>query len=283
VHAVTATGLTKGFGGTVALAGVDLAVRTGTVHGLLGPNGAGKSTLLRLLLGLVAPDAGTLAVTGTASGFVETPGSYAYLTGRENLQLLAALDDGAGDVGAALDRVGLSSRADTKVGGWSLGARQRLGIAAGLLSRPDVLVLDEPANGLDPIGARALRSLIRELATEGLTVLLCSHDLAEVEALCDDVTVLVGGRVVWTGSTVELSARPGRSVLRTSDDERALTAGTLPSARREDGALVVEATEAELDAHLLALAAAGIAVRSLGPEVTSLEEAFVRLASGTPP
>jgi ABC-2 type transport system ATP-binding protein len=279
VHAVTGSGLGKSYAGTVALAGVDLAVRAGTVHGLLGPNGAGKSTLLRLLLGLIRPDAGVLTVTGTASGFVEAPGAYPYLTGRQNLRLLAALDDQPGEVAAALKRVGLTDRADTKVGGWSLGARQRLGIAAGLLSRPDLLVLDEPANGLDPIGARALRTLIRELAAEGLTVLLCSHDLAEVEALCDDVTVLVAGRVVWTGSTAELSARPGRSVLHTSDDDRALHLGPLPAVRREDGGLVVEATVAELDAHVLALAAAGIAVRSLRPEVTPLEEAFVTLAT----
>jgi ABC-2 type transport system ATP-binding protein len=124
------------------------------VLGLLGPNGAGKTTLLRALLGLVRLDSGSLHVTGAVGGFVEAPGAYPYLTGRENLELLAGLDDHPGDVGDVLRRVDLDHRADTRVGGWSLGMRQRLGIAAGLLRRPDVLVLDEPANGLDPVGAR---------------------------------------------------------------------------------------------------------------------------------
>ena len=255
MEAVTARGLRKQYGEHVALDGVDLTVRRGTVHGLLGPNGAGKTTLLRVLLGLVRPDAGTAEVTGTVGGFVETPGAYPYLTGRQNLEHLAALDDAPGDVEEVLRRVGLAVRADTRVRGWSLGMRQRLGIAAGLIRRPDVLVLDEPANGLDPVGALELRGLVRELAHDGLTVLLCSHDLHEVDALADDVTVLVRGRVVWGGTTPELRARPGASLLSTSDDALAQQlAGALDVQPHSSGSLLVLATTEELDAFVLELA-----------------------------
>ena len=150
--AVVAHGLTKQYGEQRALDGVALTVTAGTVHGLLGPNGAGKSTLLRVLLGLVTADAGTVEVVGTVGGFVESPGAWPYLTGRQNLEQLAGLDDDPADIGEVLRQVGLEERADTKVKGWSLGMRQRLGIAGALLRHPDVLVLDEPGNGLDPWG-----------------------------------------------------------------------------------------------------------------------------------
>jgi len=280
VEAVTARGLRKQYGEHVALDGVDLTVRRGRVHGLLGPNGAGKTTLLRVLLGLVRPDAGSVEVSGTVGGFVETPGAYPYLTGRQNLEHLAALDDEPGDVAEVLQRVGLVDRADTRVRGWSLGMRQRLGIAAGLIRRPDLLVLDEPANGLDPVGALAPRSLVRELARDGLTVLLCSHDLHEVDALADDVTVLVGGRVVWDGTTPELRARPGASLLSTSDDAEAVRlAGRLDVQPHPSGTLLVRATTAELDGFVLELARHGVAVRELVREGLPLEQAFLELAT----
>lgn len=278
---VTGRALCKTYDETVALSGVDLAVRPGTVHGLLGPNGAGKTTLLRALLGLIRLDSGTLEVIGTVGGFVEVPGAYAYLTGRQNLEFLAGLDDLPGDVDEVLRRVDLFARADTKVGGWSLGMRQRLGIAAGLLRRPDLLVLDEPANGLDPRGALALRELVGELAAEGLTVLLCSHDLVEVDALCEDVTVLVAGSVVWSGAVALLRARPGRFLLTTSDDEAAsqvaatrVTVGVSPA-----GGLVVTGRTEQLDMFVLDLAAAGIAVRGLLRESLPLEQAFLELTA----
>src|SRR3954447_11303236 len=263
--AIVGSGLVKTYGDVVALDAVDLTVEPGTVHGLLGPNGAGKSTLLRALLGLVRLDAGSLEVEGTVGGFVEAPGAYPYLTGRQNLELFAGLDDEPGDVTEALRRVDLLERADSKVRGWSLGMRQRLGIAAGLLRRPGVLVLDEPANGLDPLGARALRDLVRGLAAEGLTVLLCSHDLTEVDAVCDDVTVMVRGRVVWAGAITDLRSRPGRTLLRTSDDDRALLMApdTVTVEPHPDGGLVVGANTAGLDAYVLQLASQGIAVRSM--------------------
>jgi len=270
----------KAYDGVAALAGVDLTVQSGTVHGLLGPNGAGKSTLLRALLGLVRLDAGTLEVAGTVGGFVEAPGAYPYLTGRRNLELLAGLDDAPGDVEDVLRRVDLAARAGTRVAGWSLGMRQRLGIAAGLLRRPDLLVLDEPANGLDPLGARALRDLVGKLAAEGLTVLLCSHDLAEVDALCQDVTVVVGGTVAWTGPTSALRDRPGPFLLSTSDDDRAMScaaAGATVS-RRPEGGLAVHASTGQLDDYVLALASAGVAVRELVRESLPLEQAFLELA-----
>jgi ABC-2 type transport system ATP-binding protein len=280
VHAVVGAGLVKAFGPVTALDGVDLTVRPGTVHGLLGPNGAGKTTLLRALLGLVRLDAGVLDVPGTVGGFVEVPGAYPYLTGRQNLELLSSLDDDPGDVGEALARVDLTERADSKVRGWSLGMRQRLGIAAGLLRRPDVLVLDEPANGLDPLGARALRDLIRGLADGGLTVLLCSHDLAEVDAVCDDVTVMVRGRVRWAGAIADLRARPGRCIVRTSDDVLAaqLVTDGVDIAPDPDGLAVTGDVDA-LDALVLRLAASGIAVRSMVRESLPLEQAFLELTA----
>ena len=278
MSAVEARGLRKAFGDVVALDGLDLSVLPGTVHGLLGPNGAGKTTLLRVLLGLVHLDEGHCAIEGTVGGFVEVPGSWPYLTGRQNLDVLAGMDDEPGDVAEVLERVGLTERADTKVGGWSLGMRQRLGIAAGLLRRPQVLVLDEPANGLDPLGARQLRDLIRALAAGGLTILLCSHDLTEVDAVCQDATVVVRGRDVWQGSVAELRSRPGRCLLTTSDDHRARALAPVALDDVETGLSFVATTEV-VDAYVLALAAEGIAVRALERESLPLEEALRELVA----
>ena len=275
--AVTVTSLSKRYGERTALDDVTLSVRRGTVHGLLGPNGAGKTTLLRILLGLVRPDGGVAEIAGRAGGFVETPGAYPYLTGRQNLQQLAALDDAPGDVDEVLARVDLTDRADTKVAGWSLGMRQRLGIAGGLLRRPDVLVLDEPSNGLDPAGAQDLRTLMKALADEGLTVLLCSHDLHEVEVLADDVTVLVAGRIRWHGEVADLRARPGAHLLSTSDDARAVEMAGGLAPRAAGNGFTVVATTQQLDALVLSLAQQGIAVRELSRESLPLEQAFLEL------
>jgi ABC-2 type transport system ATP-binding protein len=275
---VEASGLRKSFGAVTALDGLDLRLAAGTVHGLLGSNGAGKTTLLRVLLGLVHLDDGRCEVDGTVGGFVEAPGSWPYLTGRQNLRVLAGLDDAPGDVDEALDRVGLLDRADTKVGGWSLGMRQRLGIAGGLLRLPSLLVLDEPGNGLDPLSARQLRDLVRGLAGDGLTVLLCSHDLAEVAAVCSDVTVVARGRDVWSGPVAALRARPGRCLLTTSDDARARALAPVPLEDAEQGLAFVATTDV-VDAFVLALAADGIAVRSLEREALPLEEALRELVA----
>ena len=217
--AVDARGVTKWFGETTALDEVDLLVGPGVVHGLLGPNGAGKTTLLSALFGLVPPDEGTLRLFGRTraeagpgwldgvGGFVETPRFYPYLTGRQNLAILAILailagldgGDAPGLIDQAIESAGLAGARRQKVRGYSLGMRQRLGLAAAMLRRPRLLILDEPTNGMDPAGIRDLRAALRRLAQDGLTVLLSSHDMAQVEEICDSVTVLHHGRAVFAG------------------------------------------------------------------------------------
>ena len=291
-QAVEASGLVKRFGGTTALDGVDLAVAAGGVHGLLGPNGAGKSTLLRVLLGLVRQDAGQLRLFADQphrlAGFVDSPRFYPYLSAERNLALLAAYDggDAADRVDEVLARVGLADQGRRKTGGFSYGMRQRLGIAAALLCAPDLLVLDEPGNGLDPAGIRDMRQLVRSLATDGLTVLLSSHHMAEVEELCDTVTILRTGRVAYAGSLAELRARapdPAHQ-LATSDDESAaaLAAGRagVRVSSHPGGGLTVHAATAQLDDYVLALGRNGIAVRALRLAATSLESLFLTLTEG---
>ena len=189
------SGLCKAFGAVRAVDCVDLRVEPGELRGLLGPNGAGKTTLLRLLFGLVRPDAGRIAISDGVAGFVEEPRFYPYLSGRRTLELLAELDGGTARarVDEALDLVGLTREAGRRVGGYSTGMRQRLGVAAALLSTPRVLLLDEPTTGLDPSGARELRLLLRSLADDGVTVLLSSHDMDEVADICGSVTIMRSG------------------------------------------------------------------------------------------
>ena len=238
--AVRARGIGKSFGGVVALDGVDLDVPAGQVHGLVGPNGAGKTTLLGLLLGLSVPDTGSLELLGAAAGrrrgapagvagFVNGPGLYPSLTARRNLTALAALRGcGAGGVSDALDRVGLGDVADDRVRGFSLGMRQRLGLAAALLTEPRLLVLDEPANGLDPAGKAHLHRVIAGLAADGTAVVLSSHHMDDLAALCSEVTVLLTGRVVFSGPVAGLAAGNGAldHRLRTSDPVTALRIAT---------------------------------------------------------
>ena len=195
VDAVRATGLSKRYGATIAVEGVELTVAPGQVRGLLGPNGAGKTTLLRMLFGLIHPDAGSVELLGRrldrldstaleeVGGFVEEPAFYPYLSGRANLSLLARLDAGpsAAAVEHALARVGLERRGEDRVAGYSTGMRQRLGLAAALLRSQRLLLLDEPTSGLDPSGTRAVAALVRELAGEGVAVLLSSHQIGELE------------------------------------------------------------------------------------------------------
>jgi ABC-2 type transport system ATP-binding protein len=295
-QAVEARGLVKRFGTTVAVDGVDLTVAAGGVHGLLGPNGAGKTTVLRMLFGLVRPDAGALRILGQEraqgrldgiAGFVESPRFYPYLSGLRNLALLADLDGGAAPdrVDAALERVDLAGRRHEKVGGYSFGMRQRLGIAAALLRAPRLLVLDEPANGLDPAGIRAMRHLVRELASDGLTVLLSSHNMAEVEEVCDDLTIMRTGRVVYAGSVTELRSRAPDPAhrLRTSDDPAAASLAEahqgVTAESHPDGGLAVRARPAELDGYVIALGRAGIAVRALTLTATPLESLFLTLTA----
>ena len=283
--AVQTSSLTKRFGTTTAVNGVDLDVRIGSVHGLLGPNGAGKTTLLRLLFGLVRPNAGEVRLFGRrhdltgVAGFVESPHFYPYLTGYRNLEMLAAYD-GRRQVDDALAAVGLTAKAHEKTARYSLGMRQRLGIAAALLRSPRLLILDEPANGLDPGGARDMRALIRELADAGLTVLMSSHVMTDVEALCDSVTILRSGSVAYRGPITDLQSRAPAPVhhMTTSDDSRA--ASMIGAIAHPDGGLSISAEQDDLDRQVIELGRAGIAVRTLALETTPLAAIFFNLTDG---
>ncbi|TNM61927.1 ATP-binding cassette domain-containing protein [Streptomyces sp. NP160] len=300
--AVRARGLTKRFGQRAAVDCVDLDVAEGTVYGLLGPNGAGKTTFMRILFGLVGADAGTLEVFGRSwtydgvatlapvAGFIESPRFYPYLTGRANLRLLATLDRRGKDADARIDEVldivDLPDRADEKVSGYSYGMRQRLGVAASLLREPRLLVLDEPANGLDPAGIRDMRALVTRLARSGLTVLLSSHDMDEVEQICDHVTIMSKGRVAFTGSLDRLRAlAPAPThLLTTSDDLAALRVLSKAAERLGDvsvtttsAALALRGPQAAVDRCVITLADAGVAVRTLVPGTSPLKAVFFSL------
>jgi ABC-2 type transport system ATP-binding protein len=293
-------GLVKRYGELVAVDNVDLTVEAGDVFGYLGPNGAGKTTSLRMMLGLIRPDEGSVRLFGRdpqlgvaalagVAGFVEAPAFYPYLSGRENLRLCAALDggDAAARIEEVLDVVEMADRAKDRVGGYSHGMRQRLGIAAALLRRPRLLLLDEPATGLDPGGMRDMRELIRDLAARGITVLLSSHLLFEVEELCNRVAIVRRGSVVYEGALAELRDRAGVSYrLRTGDDERARNVCAAQPGIEEvrgapgGGLLFRAAGEAAVGELSLALGESGAPVLELSPRQASLEDLFFQLTEG---
>ncbi|MGZ4352524.1 MAG: ABC transporter ATP-binding protein [Gaiellaceae bacterium] len=296
---VEAHGLVRRYGHVLAVDEVDLAVHAGDIYGFLGPNGAGKTTAMRIMLGLLRPDAGEVRLFGRdpqrelpaaldgVAGFVETPHFYPYLSGRANLELLAALDggDARSRVGGVLETVGLQGRAEDRVGGYSQGMRQRLGLAASLLRDPRLLILDEPTNGLDPGGIRDMRDLIRELASRGMTIFLSSHLLAEVEELCTRVAVIRSGRIVYEGSLAELhaSAAP-RYRLRTTDREAARAVAAADGRirdLREDGDELVFTSEEEAVVELSRrLVEAGVGIAALVPQTATLEHLFFELTEG---
>jgi ABC-2 type transport system ATP-binding protein len=293
-------GLVKRYGDLVAVDDVDLTVEAGDVYGYLGPNGAGKTTSLRMMLGLIRPTEGSVRLFGKdpmlsvraldgVAGFVEAPRFYPYLNGRRNLELLAAFDGhGARErIDEALDTVELADRAKDKVGGYSHGMRQRLGIAGALLREPRLLLLDEPATGLDPAGMRDMRRLIRRLADGGMTVLLSSHLMPEVEELCNRVAIVRSGAIVYEGKIAELKQAAGATYrLHTTDDERALRVCQaqpgITDARR-DGATVAFGGDEQAVAELsVALIEAGALIRSLVPQTATLEDLFFSLTEEQP-
>jgi len=296
---VATRGLVKRYGEIVAVDGVDLTVEPGDVFGYLGPNGAGKTTSLRMMLGLIRPTEGSVHLFGRdplvdgakalggVAGFVEGPRFYPYLSGRKNLSLLADYDDGGARsrIDEVLDVVELRDRAGDKVGGYSHGMRQRLGIAAALLRRPRLLLLDEPTTGLDPAGMRDMRDLVRRLAGEGITVLLSSHLLAEVEELCNRVAIIRKGRIVYEGALRDLLATASTGYrLRSPELERArvvcLAQAGVDEVAQHDGELRFQAGEDAVGALSVVLGQARIPVTALVPEVASLEELFLGMTEG---
>ncbi|MFG2864221.1 ATP-binding cassette domain-containing protein [Streptomyces sioyaensis] len=315
--AIETRGLSKAYRGRLAVDGLDLVVPRGSVFGFLGPNGSGKTTTIRMLLGLIEATAGSARVLGApmpsagrrvlprVGALIEGPALYGFLSGRDNLRRFDAADPAADPrtrtarVGQALERVGLAAAAGKKARAYSLGMKQRLGLAAALLRPRELLVLDEPTNGLDPQGMREIRALVRELAADGTTVFLSSHLLDEIEQICTHAAVMTRGRLITQGTVAELSATvldsrgTGRLTVTTPDPadaarvlkEHGLTGlqttgdrvtGELPPVDAplggRDGAEPPDL--ADLNA---ALVHAGVRVRGFGTERASLEDIFVQL------
>jgi ABC-2 type transport system ATP-binding protein len=285
---ITTRGLTKNYGQVVAVNDVDLDVHEGDRYGLLGPNGSGKTTLVRMLLGLVFATKGEIEVLGrpiprrvkevlpSVGAMVEGPAAYPHLSGRTNLALLDAAGPGSARrdrrrrVDEALERVGLAGIDRRPVRAYSLGMRQRLGLAAALLRTPRLLILDEPTNGLDPRGIREIRELLTELNAAGTTVFLSSHLLAEIEALCTRVGVMDRGRLVLQDDLATLRAPTGRIVVGTPDGDRAIALLDGKVEHRADDVLTVRHPDpAGLNAELVA---AGVRVVEFAAERRSLEQ-----------
>ncbi len=298
--AVASNGLTKRFrGGQVAVDRIDLAVPTGSVYGFLGPNGSGKTTTIRMLLGLIRPTAGTHSLLGRpipahaaevlprVGSLVEGPAFHPYLSGWDNLRRLDAADRHADPatakarIGAALERVGLTAAAAKRYRHYSLGMRQRLGISAALLQPRQLLVLDEPTNGLDPQGTREVRALVAELAATGVTVLLSTHLLAEVEQICSHVGVMHRGRLVAQSSLAELRAGTAPRVhVRTAEPttaERTLTRLGLGEVARESDGVSALIGAADPTDVVAALVYDAVPVRGFGVQAPDLEDVFVGL------
>ena len=300
-YVVETSGLTKRFGERVAVANVDLRVPRGSAFGYLGPNGAGKTTLIRMLLGLTHASAGTMQLLGRpvpreraaalarVGAIVEEPRFLGHLTGRENLTVIAAAREREAHarIDGALARVGLSERADERVKRYSLGMRQRLGVARSLLADPELLILDEPTNGLDPAGIHEFRDMIRGFVAEGRTVLLSSHLLDEVEKICDEVAIVDQGKVVAQGPIAELAATGKQTILiATSDDEQALAILSehrgVESVTTESAGMRVTLdpeSDAAGDDISRRLVLAGLAIRRFEPARRSLEQRFLEITS----
>ncbi|MGZ4430590.1 MAG: ABC transporter ATP-binding protein [Gaiellales bacterium] len=292
---VEARGLVKRYGDLIAVDHVDLSVDAGDVYGYLGPNGAGKTTSLRMLLGLIRPTEGGVRLFGRdpqtdgrralerVAGFVEAPRFYPYLTGRKNLELCAAFDGGHANrlIGQVLDIVELTDRAGDRVGNYSHGMKQRLGIAASLLREPRLLILDEPNTGLDPAGMRDMKLLIRQLSSDGITVLLSSHQMADVEELCNKVAIINRGRVLYEGDVTSLKHTLGTWYrLRASRLDQAhdlVRQFELADLEREDDEIHFSAPEEVVERFVVALGQHGIGIHALVPQQATLEQLFFQL------
>lgn len=298
--AIHTEGLTKTFGAQRAVDALNLSVPTGSVFGFLGPNGSGKTTTIRMLLGLADASSGTISLLGEeiprqleralphVGALVEGPAFYPFLSGRDNLLRLDAADRFADPatpverIDAALARVGLTNAAKKKAGAYSLGMKQRLGLAGALLKPRKLLILDEPTNGLDPQGTREVRNLIRGLAEEGITIFLSSHLLAEIEQLCSHVAVMSQGKLVVQGDLAELRSQAAtRLVLEVDQPKKALTVLTRHKVTEPtvDGHTIFATAPQGLDPAAVneALVAKGLRVSKLLLERPSLEEYFVEL------
>ncbi len=298
--AIETRGLTKTFGRQVAVDSVDLAVPRGSVFGFLGPNGSGKTTTIRILLGLASPTRGSVSLLGRplpaglaatlprVGALVEGPAFYPYLSGEANLRRFDAANPvghpstRAARVATALERVGLAAAARKRVHAYSLGMKQRLGIASALLVPRELLVLDEPTNGLDPQGTREVRSLVRSLAAEGVTVFVSSHLLAEIEQMCTHAAVMSAGRLVAQAPLDELRAAGSASVtLRTPDPGRAAAVfddmGLRMLPALDDELTATMPVGLEPEQVVAALVAGGVRVRGFGVTEQSLEDRFVAL------
>ncbi len=294
VPVVVARGLTKRYrSGVLAVDAVDLQVNRGEVYGFLGPNGAGKTTTMRMLLGLIRPTSGSVTVLGQPPGapaglsrigaLVESPGFYPYLSGRDNLRVLARYA-GVPDsrVEEVLGVAGLSDRAGDTFARYSLGMKQRLGVASTLLNDPDLLVLDEPTNGLDPAGMADMRRLIARLGAEGRAVLLSSHQLGEVEQVCDRVGVISGGRVIAESTVAELRGQAELVVVATPLADAARAAAALlgeSAVQRRGDALRCQIDPARVGELNRTLVRAGVDVTELRRDERSLEEVFLAMTT----
>jgi ABC-2 type transport system ATP-binding protein len=286
--------VSKAFGATNALTDFSLSVPQGGVYGLLGPNGAGKSTLLRVVLGLIRADRGQVKLLGEAGtspallrrtgSLIETPNFWPSLSARDVLDVLgrlSGLKDRGAPIQGLLERVGIADAADRKVHGFSVGMKQRLGLAAALLTRPEVLILDEPTNGMDPNGVTEMRRLLRELAdTDGVTVILSSHNLDEVQRLCDRVAIMDHGRLAYEGAVADMGAGSEQLVLTLTPTDKAMAVLGARARAGEHGTLVVDARRQEAPGLIRALVEAGVEITEARWSGVDLEAFFFAQTKG---
>ena len=292
-HVIETTSLTKHYGSIVAVDGLSMSVPRGHVFGLLGPNGSGKTTTMSMLLGLVRPTAGGFSLFGSSDGLeealhrvgaiIESPTFYPYLTGRQNLLYFQGISGrGASqDIDGLLERVGLEGRGDHRFRTYSLGMKQRLGLAYSLLGDPELLFLDEPTNGMDPSGMAEVRDLIRSLGTGGRTVLLSSHLLHEVEQVCDSVAILSRGKLIAQGDVADLLRSQEQIRLKTTDNAKAVEVLSaldwIEDVMIEDGEVVVAAPSDRVPELSTALGRSEVYVTDISTGQKSLESYFLEV------